>query len=376
MATQVQIGSEIQPAGGSSSPTSPKPKKKLIRRNDIDHSQLLRRGFQSAFLLLNVWIGAIFYLWVRQFEPGGAAISLQRPAGVEGWLPIAGLMNLRYSLADTSRSRAPSRRNVPAHRVSRHVVPVPQGVLQLAVSGRNHLRIPVAPGRKLFRRNFVLPRWLDLPLRGLKYLLLGFFVWAVASMAADGVAAFMRSPYGVIADVKMLNFFRHIGQAGAITLGRPRRGLHIRPELLVPLPVSLRSAARHHRARQPVAHPSQSGDLYRLREVRQSLPFGAAGRQTHHHQIGGVYWMPGMRCRLSGKRCAQPVVADPANTNKESKPAKLPAWAMAAGIAALFFGIVGFAKTANHWDSPVPRATYQQLVPNADEAAHPMPGEN
>jgi hypothetical protein len=49
---------------------------------------------------------------------------------------------------------------------------------------------------------------------------------------------------------------------------------------------------------------------------------------------------------------------------------------MAAGIAALFFGIVGFAKTAGYWDSQVPRATYQQLVPNADQAAHPMAGAN
>jgi hypothetical protein len=56
----------------------------------------MRRGFQAAFLLLNLYLGVIFYLWVRQFEPGGAAPSLQRPAGVEGWLPIAGLMNLRY----------------------------------------------------------------------------------------------------------------------------------------------------------------------------------------------------------------------------------------------------------------------------------------
>ncbi len=46
--------------------------------------------------------------------------------------------------------------------------------------------------------------------------LLGFFVWAVSSMAAGEIAAFMNSPYGVIADVKMLNFFRHLGQTGAI----------------------------------------------------------------------------------------------------------------------------------------------------------------
>jgi polyferredoxin len=76
----------------------------------------------------------------------------------------------------------------------------------------------VAHGAKIFRRLF-LPRWLDIGLRGLKYLLLGFFVWAVTSMAADELAAFMNSPYGVIADVKMLNFFRHIGETGAIILG-------------------------------------------------------------------------------------------------------------------------------------------------------------
>ena len=52
------------------------------------------------------------------------------------------------------------------------------------------------------------------------------------------------------------------------------------------------------------------------------------------------------------------------------QPRKLPAWAMAAGIALLFFGIVGFAKTAGVWDSHVPHSTYQQLVPNPDQAAH------
>jgi ferredoxin len=55
---------------------------------------------------------------------------------------------------------------------------------------------------------------------------------------------------------------------------------------------------------------------------------------------------------------------------------KVPVWAMAAGIAVLFFGIVGFAKTSGYWDSHVPRAIYQQLVPHADEARHPMPGES
>ncbi len=64
-----------------------------------------------------------------------------------------------------------------------------------------------------------MPRWLDLPMRGFKYLLLGFFAWAISTMSVLGIQDFMRSPYGLIADVKMLNFFRHIGETGLIVLG-------------------------------------------------------------------------------------------------------------------------------------------------------------
>src|SRR5947199_110451 len=67
-------------------------------------------------------------------------------------------------------------------------------------------------GGKFFGRNFQLPRWLDLPLRSLKYLLLGFFAWAVANMSPDAISQFMHSPYGAIADVRMLNFFRDLEQ--------------------------------------------------------------------------------------------------------------------------------------------------------------------
>jgi hypothetical protein len=39
----------------------------------------------------------------------------------------------------------------------------------------------------------------------------------------------------------------------------------------------------------------------------------------------------------------------------------------------MFLGMAGFAKATGHWSSSVPDAVYQRLVPNADEAAHPMP---
>src|ERR1035441_9766506 len=85
------------PAEAASTENGPaKSKKILVRRVAPDRSQQVRRAVQFGFLLLNAAIGVQFVLWVRYFESGGAAHYFGRPAGVDGWLPIAGLMNLRY----------------------------------------------------------------------------------------------------------------------------------------------------------------------------------------------------------------------------------------------------------------------------------------
>ena len=73
--------------------------KKLVRRIDREYSQLLRLSVQLAFLALHLWIGTQFYLWVRWAESAGRTMMVGRPAGVEGWLPIQGLMQFRYVLA-------------------------------------------------------------------------------------------------------------------------------------------------------------------------------------------------------------------------------------------------------------------------------------
>jgi hypothetical protein len=52
----------------------------------------------GVFVALSGWLGIQFYLWVRFYERGGQGLYLSRPAGVEGWLPIAGLMNFKSFL--------------------------------------------------------------------------------------------------------------------------------------------------------------------------------------------------------------------------------------------------------------------------------------
>src|SRR6516165_3928929 len=93
---QVIVARRSDPGAGIEAATPAVQKKKLIRRASVDRSQTYRRSFQSAFLLLNAALGAKFYFWVRQFELRVPDATLTRPAGVEGWLPIAGLMNLKY----------------------------------------------------------------------------------------------------------------------------------------------------------------------------------------------------------------------------------------------------------------------------------------
>src|SRR5690242_9709465 len=73
-------------------------RKKLIRRLRPDRSQAVRRGVQFLFLALNAWICIQFYIFVRHFETFGASLRVARPPGVEGWLPIASLMNLKILL--------------------------------------------------------------------------------------------------------------------------------------------------------------------------------------------------------------------------------------------------------------------------------------
>jgi polyferredoxin len=347
-------------------------KKKLIRRTDRDYSQTLRHSFQFAFLLLNLYLGGAFYVWVRHFETGQNTRVAVRPPGVEGWLPIAGMMNFKYWLV-TGR--------VPAiHPAAMFLLLTFLAIAFLFRKAFCSWLCPVGTlseylwlmGRRVFGRNFILPRWLDLPLRSLKYLLLGFFVWAVSSMSAGAIAAFMSSPYGVIADVKMLNFFRHIGDTGLIVLGVliiasvfvqnfwcrylcPYGALLGLSSLFSPLRIRRNPTACIDCAKCFKACPS-------------SLP------------VDKLVSIKSAECT----GCLECVAVCPAqdallmslpNGIRAPRKQGIPAWAMAAGIAALFFGIVGYAKTAGYWKTGLPRSVYMELVPRADQASHPMPGD-
>ncbi|HEV2196631.1 MAG TPA: 4Fe-4S binding protein [Candidatus Acidoferrum sp.] len=362
----------------AATPTSTKPpkaKKKLVRRADRDYSQLVRRGYQAAFLLLNVWLGGIFYFWVRGLETGTAASVAEPPAGIEGWLPIAGLMNLKYFLVS---GRVP-----PIHPAAMFLLITFLVMSFLLRKAFCSWLCPIGTiseylgllGQKLFKRNFRIWRWLDIPLRGLKYLLLGFFVWAISSMSAAAIAGFMQSDYGVVAGVKMLNFFRFLGETGLIVLGvLVLASVFVQNfwcRYLCPYGAllgfaSLLSPLRIRREPEPCIDCAKCAKVCPSNLPVDQLITIKSAECTGCLECVAI-------CPAEGAlHLALPRIA---KTSSSKPPWRIPAWAMAAGVAFLFFGIVGYAKAVGLWDSHIPAAMYRQLVPHADTARHPMPGD-
>jgi polyferredoxin len=348
-------------------------KKMLLRRSMRDNSQRIRHLAQWLFVALNGWLGVQFILWVRYFERGGGGFYVSRPAGVDGWLPIAGLMNFKYLLVT---GRVPS-----IHPAAMFLFIVFLSMSLLLKKAFCSWLCPVGTlseylwkiGRRIFGRNLRLPRWADISLRGLKYLLLGFFVFVIGAMSVETLDSFMNSPYGLVADVKMLNFFLGMGQMAAIVLAVlvigsvliqnfwcrylcPYGALMGLVSLLSPVKIRRDAEACLDCGKCARACPA-SLPVDRLLQIRSAecnacLSCVAACPQQDALQFA----LAPRRGTVVGKRWLRRTLGPLAIT---------------AVLAYIFFGVILFARATNHWQTRIPRAEYLQLVPNANQLSHP-----
>ena len=174
---------------------------------------------QLAFALLCIWIGVEFYLFINFLESGGTAPFYSRPPGVDGFLPISSLMSF-YLFAMTGEISL-------VHPAGFFIFTAI--VLISLVFGKSFCSwfCPVGflsellgdLGEKIFKRKLKLPKFLDYPLRSLKYLLLGFFVYSIFFLMTDiAIKAFLEDTYNIMADVKMYYFFADISRFSLIVI--------------------------------------------------------------------------------------------------------------------------------------------------------------
>lgn len=179
------------------------------RREMGDKPTWLRPVVQFGFVLASV----LLYLQFRNFvhslaAPAGAPVAY-RPPEVEGYLPISSLMSFIYLLKTG---------------IANHVHPAGLLIFSLTLvlallvrRGFCSWACPIGTaaeflhkaGKKIIGRNFLMPRWLDLPLRMLKYVLLAFFAGFIFAMPVPALKEFIYGPYNRIADIKMYLFFEH-----------------------------------------------------------------------------------------------------------------------------------------------------------------------
>jgi polyferredoxin len=195
-----------------------------IIKNTEKPIQKYRFYIQTAFAALCIWIGVEFYQFANYLQSGGTIAFHSRPPGVDGFLPISSLMSF-YLFLRTGEIH-------PAHPAGLFIFLAI--ILISLVFGKSFCSwlCPIGYvseligefGEKiiyrLFHKNIQLPVFIDYLLRSLKYLLLGFFVYAIFFlMTIVSVKAFLDSPYNQVADLKMYYFFADISRFALIVIG-------------------------------------------------------------------------------------------------------------------------------------------------------------
>lgn len=182
--------------------------------------QPLRIFVQWGFLFFSLYLGIQFYRFVLHFRSGGAAPFVPRLNGVEAFLPISALLSLKDWLVSGSIN--------PIHPAALVIFLTVVAVSFLLKRSFCSWVCPVGTmsevlwksGFNLFRRNFRLPRRMDLVLRGIKFVLLCFFLYSILyAMAPEQVTAFIYSDYNKMADVRLLDFFLHLSGFSLLVIG-------------------------------------------------------------------------------------------------------------------------------------------------------------
>ncbi len=178
-----------------------------------------RRWAQVVLTLVVIAIGIQFTLWVTAHLEGRMP-TVSRPPGAEGFLPIDAMLATRHLLTTGEID--------PIHPAGLAIfLGICLMSVVLAKSFCSHL-CPVGwlsemlgrLGIRLVGRTLTPPKWLDIPLRSLKFLLLAFFAWAVWwAMSPQAVEAFLSSPYAKIVDAKMWRFFAPPSRLTVAVLG-------------------------------------------------------------------------------------------------------------------------------------------------------------
>lgn len=331
-------------------------------RNRLNRPGFWRALVQGGFLLWTVFIGVQFALFVRHFESGGAFPAYVRPPGVEGFLPIGALVSLRHWIASGEIH--------PVHPAALVLFVTILAVCLVARKGFCSWICPVgtisemtgAAGRRLLGRNFRIWKWLDIPLRGVKYLLLFFFLkLIVVDMPVGFLSGFLDAPYWAVSDVKMLHFFT---------------GMSTTALAVVLALAALSLPFRHFWCRYLCPYGALVGLLgwlspFRIRRSAQSCNGCGSCARSCPSRLAVDRKESVLSPECTG--CLSCIDACPRAALDMAPPLRrrpFPWWGFAAAVLVVFTVGVGLGMMTGHWRSVLTYEDYSRLIPMSRYLSH------
>lgn len=190
-----------------------------MKKFDRSYIRKIRSIIQWIIFCMIVYAGLSLYRFmadlVRAMPP-----SAGHPPSVEGFLPIGALMALKLWITKGIFD--------PVHPAGLVIL---IGALTLAVLLKKSFCGWICPvgtvsdgawslGKKVFGRNFVVPKYMDYALRSIKYIVMALFLYAIfIKMPPPKIEAFLNTSFWKVSDIKLLRFFFiNISPATKITL--------------------------------------------------------------------------------------------------------------------------------------------------------------
>jgi polyferredoxin len=175
--------------------------------------RLLGKARWAVQLAYVAFLVVVCFQFVRFFDQvrGGGAVDAARPPAVEAFLPIAALVAAkRFFLTGYWDEVHPAGLTLFLAALASAFVARKAFCSWVCPVGTLSRMVEWVGRRTLWRRRWpAVPRWLDLPLSALKYVLLGLFlVTVLGRMPLEEIERFLNAPYNVVADAKMLLLFR------------------------------------------------------------------------------------------------------------------------------------------------------------------------
>ncbi|MGE5173109.1 MAG: 4Fe-4S binding protein [Betaproteobacteria bacterium] len=321
----------------------------------------LRYTVQIGFFLLTLFIGHQFYEFVHHFEAPGLPF-VERPASVDAFLPIGGLMAFKYFLFTGIVE--------PVHPSGFILFAAILGVSLVIKKGFCGWICPIGTisqyawmlGEKILGRNFRIGRFTDISLRSLKYILLGFFILLIGvAMAPNMMLLFFITDYYKVVDVRMMKFFTEMS---ALTMW-----------VLLAL-VGLSVLYKNFWCRYLCPYGALLGLVSRL------SPFKVRRNEekcTHCHACTRhcptlidvenkktVKSEECFGCMTCVSRCpSEGSLGLSFQIGKKSRIVK--PWLFPVILITLFYLVIGIGMATDHWKSKIPYEEYQRLIPEVQK---------